>query len=95
MTSIAFRGNTAMIRRQFTSLLTKVSANSAGNHFFGGYTSIPAGAQTCSFRTFSNTKVGSITTQLNKLDADTVRKIEDELHLVDKDSDGRYVLGLL
>lgn len=89
MTSIAFRGNTAMIRRQFTSLLTKVSANSAGNHF------IPAGAQTCSFRTFSNTKVGSITTQLNKLDADTVRKIEDELHLVDKDSDGRYVLGLL
>lgn len=72
-----------MIRRQFTSLLTKVSANSAGNHF------IPAGAQTCSFRTFSNTKVGSITTQLNKLDADTVRKIEDELHLVDKDSDGR------
>ncbi len=78
-----------MIRRQFTSFLTKVSANSAGNHFLGGYNSIPVGAQTSSFRAFTNTKVGSITTELNKLDVDTVRKIEDELSLVDKDSDGR------
>lgn len=79
-----------MIRRQFTSLVTKVSANSALNPFsIGGCNSIPVGTQNSSFRTFANTKVGTITTQLNKLDVDTVRKIEDELRLVDKDSDGR------
>lgn len=78
-----------MIRRQFTSLLSKVSANIAGNHFLEGYNSFPVGAQNSTFRTFANTNVGTITTQLNKLDVDTVRKIEDELRLVDKDSDGR------
>jgi len=52
MTSIAFRGNAAMIRRKFGSLLTKASVNNTGNHFLGGYAS-PIGAPTPILRTFS------------------------------------------
>eukprot|EP00535_Pseudo-nitzschia_heimii_P011028 CAMPEP_0197198158 /NCGR_PEP_ID=MMETSP1423-20130617/33230_1 /TAXON_ID=476441 /ORGANISM="Pseudo-nitzschia heimii, Strain UNC1101" /LENGTH=477 /DNA_ID=CAMNT_0042651987 /DNA_START=112 /DNA_END=1545 /DNA_ORIENTATION=+ len=52
MTSIAFRGNTAMMRRQFSSLLTKASASSSGNHFLGGYAP-PVSARTPVLRTFS------------------------------------------
>jgi len=89
MTSIAIRGNTAILRRQFGSLLAKASANSAGNAFLGGYNALPFVPQNTSVRTFAHTKVGTITTQLNKLDEVTVRKIEHELREVDKDSDGR------
>ena len=90
MTSIAIRGNTAILRRQFGSLLAKVSANSAGNSFLGGYNAaLPIVPQNISVRTFAHTKVGTITTQLKKLDEVTVRKIEHDLREVDKDSDGR------
>ena len=132
MTSIAFRGNTAIIRRKFSSLLTKASASSTGNHFLGGYAP-PVSAQTPILRTFSQapnfrtknntysaqknsasrnfmpaaettfsddtnnsspgtfstTELGTITTPLKKLDKNTVRKIEAELHEVDVDHDGR------
>jgi hypothetical protein len=77
------------MRRQFSSLLARVSANRAGNYFLGGFNSIPIGAQNPTIRTFVHTELGTITTQLNKLDAITVHKIEDELRQVDKDSDGR------
>jgi hypothetical protein len=88
MTSIAFRANSTMIRRQFGSLLAKASANSAGNHFLVGHTP-PIGIQNSTNRAFSHANVGSITTPLQKLDQTTVRRIEDELRQVDKDSDGR------
>lgn len=88
MTSIAFRGNTAIIRRQFSSLLAKVSANRAGNHLLGGYTS-PIGAQNFTLRTFSHAEVGTIAPKLKKLDESTLRKIEDDLRKVDKGPDGR------
>jgi len=88
MTSIAFRANSTIIRRQFGSLLAKASANSAGNHFLVGHTP-RIGIQNSTIRAFSHTNVGSITTPLKKLDQTTVRRIEDELRQVDKDSDGR------
>ena len=77
------------MRRQFSSLLARVSANSVGNYFLGGLNSVSIGAQTPSIRMFAHTELGTITTQLNKLDEITVQKIEDELRQVDKDSDGR------
>jgi len=88
MTTIAFRGNTAILRRQVSSLLAKVSANSAENHFLGGFPS-PIGTQNFTYRAFSHAKTGAITFPLKKLDTITVRRIEDELREVDKDSDGR------
>ena len=86
MTSIAFRGNAAMFRRNFGSMLTKVSANSAVNYSIGGYTS-RIGSRNFSDRTIPNAKV--VTRKLKKLDSATVQMIEAELREVDKDSDGR------
>lgn len=78
-----------MLRRQFGSLLAKASTNSAVNPFLGGFNSLPTNAQNPPMRTFAHAKVGTITTQLNKLDEATVRKIENDLREVDTDSDGR------
>ena len=93
MTSIALRGNTAiLLRRQFKSLFSKVSVinGSVENHTnLGGYSSPAAGTHNSAVRTFSHVEVGSITRQLKKLDTAVVRRIEDELREVDKDSDGR------
>lgn len=52
MTSLALRGNSAMIRRQFGSLLAKASVNSSRNHFLGGNASA-IGGPTPILRTFS------------------------------------------
>ena len=86
MTSIAFRGNAAMFRRNFGSMLAKVSANSAANYSIGGYTS-RIGSRNFSDRTIPNAE--SVTRKLKKLDSATVQMIEAELREVDKDSDGR------
>ena len=88
MTSIAFRGNATMFRRNFGSMLAKVSANSATNYSIGGYTS-RIGSRNFSDRTIPNAKVGTVTKKLKKLDSATVQMIEAELREVDKDSDGR------
>jgi len=92
MTSIALRGNTALLRRQFSSFLAKASTNRTGNHFLGEYAS-PFGAHNSILRTFSHAEVGTITTQLKKLDTTIVRQIEDELREVDANSDGRVDAG--
>merc|ERR1711937_142708 len=86
MTSIAFRGTAAMFRRNFGSMLAKVSANSATNYSIGGYTS-RIGSRNFSDQTIPNAKV--VTRKLKKLDSATVQMIEAELREVDKDSDGR------
>ena len=83
MTSIAFRGNAAMFRRNFGSMLAKVSANSAANYSIGGYTS------RIGSRNFSDRTIPNVTKKLKKLDSATVQMIEAELREVDKDSDGR------
>ena len=88
MTFIALRGKTATIRRQFSSLLLKVSGSSVQNHVFQGFAS-PIGVHCSTVRAFSYVEMGTITTPLKKLDAPTVRRIEDELRQVDRDSDGR------
>ena len=89
MSFIAFRGNTAMIRRQFSSLLAKASANRAGNYLLGGGSTYPIGAQNFTIRTFSHTEDGTIVPELKKLDEITVQKIENDLRQVDKGPDGR------
>ena len=75
-----------MFRRNFGSMLAKVSANSAANYSIGGYTS-RIGSRNFSDRTIPNAE--SVTRKLKKLDSATVQMIEAELREVDKDSDGR------
>lgn len=105
MVFMAFQGNVAVISRHCTLLLSKVSPNTStkrilqsGNRFLG----FPAPIHNSSkFRYFSyikaktepsnvlNKDIGTVTRQLKKLDMSVVRRIEEELQKVDKNSDGR------
>jgi len=107
MASTALRGNTIVISRHCSSLLSKGFPTStkrilqSGNRFLGGLHSPTTIHYSSKFRAFSsiktktepskilNEEIGTVTRQLKKLDISTVRRIEEELREVDKNSDGR------
>ena len=88
MNCIAYRGHSGILRRQFKSMLFKITSDGIGNNAYGRYVS-PKSFHDPTARAFSAIEVQSITRQLRKLDANVVWKIEEELREVDKDCDGR------